>query len=105
MTTKPAHITTLDEAKALLAEYDALPDLDARMNWGGYERLPLIRYSCVCGSGNRCWFMALTELRHIIETGAEWTLNIIKSPCYGHDDSGNESEDEESETEENEDDD
>lgn len=44
-------IKTLEEAKQLLAEYNALPDdLTARLCWNGYERLPELTIHCSnCG--------------------------------------------------------
>mgnify|MGYP001592820038 CR=1 FL=1 len=92
-------IKTLEEAKALLAEYDTLRGLDAIINWTGYARLPYVTYACICGKNKISSLMDIDEMRRIITKGWEWRLEHIKSPCYGHDDLPDSEDEEDNETE------
>ena len=76
-------IKALGEAKQLLAEYNALPDLDARINWNGYDRLPDYIFRCVCGHTYICP-MGIDDLAQTIVKGWEWKLEHYQPFCYGH---------------------
>lgn len=93
-------VKTLEEGKQLLAEFEALPDLDARLNWGGYSRLPDYVFRCVCGYATTRP-MGIDDLRQIITKGWEWKLEHYQQVCYGQ---GNEKEGEEESEEESEED-
>ena len=76
-------IKTFEEAKQLLAEYEALPDFDSRFNWDGYNRLPDYTFRCVCGH-KTIYPMGIGDLKQIITKGWEWKLEHYQQLCWGH---------------------
>lgn len=79
-------VKTLVEAQRLLAEYDALPDnLNVRLSWRGYERLPDYTFTCVCGY-KFLSPMGLDDLRFMVNKG-RFDIDHFKDICFGHDES------------------
>lgn len=89
-------IKTLEEARALLAEYEALPDLDAILSWTGYERLPDYKFTCICGY-SKTYPMRIRDLEQTIKRGWEWKLEHYKNTCCGHKEDENDDEEAEDE--------
>lgn len=84
-----------EEATALVAEYNALPDFDARLNWNGYARLPHTTFRCVCGH-KRSILIDMGELIRMVERGPEkFILDYYDAQCWGHGGEEEESEREE----------
>ncbi len=74
-----------EEARALLKEYDSLPDdLNTRLNWNGYKRLPVANIHCACGHIDS-FPVDLDDLRWRVEHN-QLEFHTYKEKCYGHED-------------------
>ena len=90
-------IKTLEEARELLTEYKALPDLNAIIEWDGYKRLPTSKHICVCGF-IREWQIHIDDLEWMVHHN-QWNLEYHRDFCYGHTDDDDDEDEEEEEDE------
>ena len=60
---------TLEEARQLIGEYNALPNIDSRMMWDGYSRLPRLKLTCPDCGHTRFLQIGMDELVRMVERG------------------------------------
>ena len=89
-----------DEAKALVDEFQALPDVDSRLSWAGYSRLPRRVSICLeCGLATKRMVIPIDDLARMVQAGQDEFKTEFKGYCSKHEITDDE-EDEEGEEEE-----
>lgn len=68
---KQPRVRTLEELRALIAEYKALPDnFLTQLHWSGYDRRPAIQVTCCeCGTAYSTQTVGIDEAVRWVEEG------------------------------------